>query len=333
MKEAWKFSFLLSLMALSGCYPAFVFQMEGLEPAKISIPASVTSITVFSRIDIDSTSKPARIESAGKMNFTLDSLMAKEAVLGCVDELIKSPRFEVYDPMVKRNLAGDFTNPARPLPWNIIGEIVGDPPLDAALALESCCYRDTVISLVRDGWKTYSFLQILSTYWRLYELKNNQFTEYQFTDTLTYELWEVEEMIQSSPFDHFMVIEGMYETGKKTAHKIAPYWIQLERAYFPYGPHDFHKGARYMREGNWAEAAGIWDLYVDSRNSVEAAKACYNMAVTCELAGEISLALEWLAKSGQKGMHPYYINEYRKELVIRAEKNKLLDLQMLQEGQ
>ena len=328
MRLAFKILSWALLTFPAGCYPAFVFQMDGLEPAQITVTSSISSLTVFTRIDLDSSYRASRIASAGKALFLLDSTAAKEGVLGCIDELLESPRFEVFDPIIRKNLNGDFTNPDCPLPWIKILEAAGEPPVDAALALESCQVRDTVVTVVQDGFKDYAFLLILKTYWRLYDLSMNRYLDYPFIDTIKYDLWEVEELERSSPVSHYIILNGMYQIGKKTANRLAPYWIPLDRAYFPYGPPDFFKASRSMREGQWLEAATIWEQYVESDNRCQAAKACYNMAVTCELAGQIELALEWVAKAERKGMPDYYIDEYRSELKKREAKTQLLDSQM-----
>jgi hypothetical protein len=328
MKQLFGIIALAGLLLLHGCYPAFVFEMEGLEPAELTVPPSISTITVLSRVDLDSIYKAERIKLGKKSTFISDSSIAKSGVNGCVDELIESPRFEVYDPIIKRNLIGEFSNPIRPLPWLNVREAAGDPPQDAVLSLESCEYRDTVISSVTDGWVSYSYLLICKTFWRLYDLDSYQTKDYLFTDTSGFDLGEASELIKSTVEKTALVEQCMYWAGRNTGRRLSPYWTELERIYFPYGPNDFWKGAKFMREGNWTEAGAIWNLYVGLKNKTAAAKACFNMAVTCELAGEMTVAQEWLDKSEQLGMPESYTREYRKQLKDRVKKVKLLDEQM-----
>ncbi|MFH0761746.1 MAG: DUF6340 family protein [Bacteroidota bacterium] len=322
---------LAGIFLLPGCYPAFIFEMEGLEPAELTVSASISTITVLSRMDLDSLHK-AEMNQLGKNNiFVRDSSIAKEGVLGCVDELIESPRFEVYDPIIKRNLGSEFSDPIGPLPWTSIREATGDPPLDAVLSLESCDYRDTVITSISEFWVNHTYLLICKTYWRLYDLNTYQSKDVMFSDTTTMDLGEDSGLNKSASEKIDIVKQRMYWAGRNTGRRFAPYWTELERIYFPYGPGDFYKGAKYMREGNWTEAATVWNLYAGTRNSTVAAKACFDMAVTCELAGDIAMAQEWLDKSENLGMPEYYSKEYRKQLKERAEKVKLLDQQIQQE--
>jgi hypothetical protein len=71
---------------------------------------------------------------------------------------------------------------------------------------------------------------------------------------------------------------------------------------------------------------------MDIKNKTAKSKACFNMAVTCELAGEMTLAKEWLDKSQKLGMPEYYIQEYAKQLKERTDKMQILDQQMKQEA-
>lgn len=323
---------LAGMLLLPGCYPAFVFEMEGLEPAELTVSSSISTIAVISRMDLDSLQKVVMNQAGKKSTFDRDSSIAKEGVLGCVDELLESPRFEVFNPVVKRSLVGEFTDPVRPLPWISIREAAGDPPLDAVLSLEGCNYRDTVTTAVSEFWVTHTYFLICKTHWRLYDLNTYQFKDVVFSDTTTIDLGQDPALNKSAAEKIEMVKQRMYWAGRNTGRRFAPYWTELERIYFPYGPGDFYLGARYMREGNWTEAAAIWDLFMEIRNKTVTAKACFNMAVTCELAGEMALAQEWLDKSEKLGMPEYYIQDYAKQLKERAEKMQILDQQMKQEA-
>lgn len=323
---------LAGILSLSGCYPAFVFEMEGLQPAELTVSPSITSIAVISRMDLDSLRKAEMNQPGKKSTFARDSSIAKQGVVGCVDEMLESPRFEVFDPVIRRNLIGEFTNPARPLPWTTIGEVAGDPPLDAVLSLESFSYSDTVIISVAEYWVNHTYRLLCRTHWRLYDLQTLQRKDAVFTDTTTIDLGQDAGLTLSSSEKTEMIKDRMYWAGRNTGRRFAPYWTELDRVYFPYGPGDFYKGARYMREGNWTEAAAIWDLFMGIRNKTAMSKACFNMAVTCELAGEMQLAKEWLDKSEKLGMPEYYVQEYAKQLKDRTEKMKILDQQMTQEA-
>ena len=320
------------ILSLPGCYPAFVFEMEGLEPAELTVSGSISTIGVISRLDLDSLRKIEIIHTLKNSMFVQDSSIAKEAVLGCIDELLESPRFEVYDPIVKRNLVGEFSDPGRPLPWASIRQAAGDPPLDAVLSLEHYTYKDTVIASSVEYWVVHTYRLICETHWRLYDLKSLQSRIVVFADTTTIDLGPETRLNQSTVEKVELVKERMYWAGRNTGRRFAPYWTELDRIYFPYGPGDFYRGAKYMRDGNWTEAASVWNQFMEMRNKTVLSKASYNMAVTCELAGDITLAQEWLEKSEQLGMPEYYIRDYSEKLKERAEKLQSLNQQMLQEA-
>ncbi|MCX6224446.1 MAG: DUF6340 family protein, partial [Bacteroidia bacterium] len=121
---------------------------------------------------------------------------------------------------------------------------------------------------------------------------------------------------------------AMYEAGVSTARRLAPWWTNFQRYYFALGRKGFLTGAGFLKEGKWLEAAEIWRPFTESKQKRVAAKACFNMSLTCEMANNIPAALEWLKQSEKLGMHPFYINDYEPKLLKRKAESDKLDEQM-----
>jgi hypothetical protein len=329
MKGVVKYIYLVPTFFLTGCFTASTFDMEGLQPAEITISPSVSTLSVLARMDLDTVYKTGSVQKAGKNAFELDSLLAKEAVVGCVDALLESPRYKVFDPVITRSLTGDYTNPGRLIPWPILLSTAGNPPVDGVLALESYFLSDTLILRNEDGWSYIEQQTRVNTTWRLYQL--DQLASYDFTckQTLTWDRGSDPEEIKSSRIQKEIFKESMYKTGQEAARKIAPFWSKLYRIYFPFGNEDFTKAASFLREGNWRDAASIWNRYVNSKNRFTSSKARFNMAVAAEMAGNPSLAMDWLKKSAESGMLPYYVEYYGNDLQKRAKIKSTLDNQMV----
>jgi len=329
MRGIIKYIALVPLILLSSCYSASKFDMEGLEPAEITISPSIKTLTLVSRTDLDSAYKAGFLQKGARQVFEQDSTFAKEAVVGCVDGLLDGPRFQVYDPVIRRTLSGDYTDSGRLLPWPLIRKIAGNPPVDGVLALESYAIRDTMVLRNEEGWSYIEQITKVRTYWRLYQLEQLATYDFTFNQTYTWDRGSDPDQIKSSAIQKDIYRESMYKAGQEAARKLAPYWTELERVYFPYGNEDFIRAAKFLRDGNWREAASLWGNYVNAKSSVTAAKARFNMAVASEMGGNLDMATEWLKRSSEKGMDPYFTGLYEKELKKSAARKANLDKQMV----
>jgi hypothetical protein len=317
------------LALLPGCYTAALLEYDALKPADVNIPSSVRSLVVVPRCDLDSANRQSLILSGKKSNFELDSMMAKSIVNGCADALLESPRFTLFNPLIKRSLSEDFTIPSYTLPWSVIRSVAGDPPHDGVLSFESGTISDSLFHEYEDGWlSNYQYQVVIKSFWRLYRLSDFQSKEFRFTDTVSFFLESRAEFVSDPSIRIEFISNALYESGLRTAKRLAPWWDICDRNYFRLGPSAFAKGANDLKQGKWKEAAEIYRPYTGSKNKMIAAKACFNMAVTSEMANNIPAALEWLAKSKQLGMLPGYIIIYQPMLEKRKAELERLNQQM-----
>jgi len=158
MKPIAGLSILILILVLPGCYPVNQMEFDGLKPAEITIPGVVRNLTVVSRCDLDLSYKESLLASGRKKDFNRDSIIAKQAVLGCSDALLESPRFELFNPVIKRTLGDAYSDTSEKLPWNMILTIAGDTVCDAVLALEVGHIDDTISRFSQDGWISYNYV-------------------------------------------------------------------------------------------------------------------------------------------------------------------------------
>jgi len=78
---------------------------------------------------------------------------------------------------------------------------------------------------------------------------------------------------------------------------IVPYWEIVERMYYKSGNIKMREAEKCAFANDWLKAAEIWNKETKSKNQDMAAKACYNMALACEMQGKNDLAVDWLNKS------------------------------------
>lgn len=329
MKRFNRFLICLLPILLSGCYSASMIEFDGLQPAEVVVPATVHSLTVVGRFDLDSTARMTAKALNQLSVFNRDSAVSKQMVLGCSDVLVESPRFELFYPVLHRDLIGDYTDPSTKIPWDKIAALAGDPPKDGVLLLEKTVVADTLIHVVLGGWlNSYQYSVFTKSYWRLYRLNDFQSNLFTYTDTIAYDIDAPLEFIADPGKRLDMIKEAMYESGSRTARRLAPWWTSFERYYFDLNTFEVSECGKMLKKGQWREAAEIWRQYTESHKKRAAAKACFNMALTCEMANNIPAALEWLRQSEIMGMNEYYISEYRTALNRRKAETVKLDEQM-----
>jgi hypothetical protein len=85
--------------------------------------------------------------------------------------------------------------------------------------------------------------------------------------------------------------------GKRFGTKIIPSWIFDERTYYQSYQPEMQKAEKYAKNYEWLNAGAIWNKQSNNKNQKIAAKACYNMALACEMEGKYDMAIGWLVDS------------------------------------
>lgn len=86
------------------------------------------------------------------------------------------------------------------------------------------------------------------------------------------------------------------ETGRNAAGIFLSTWIdsRFPVIYYDFGEPGWLKAAQAAYEYRWKDAMDIWMALLDTKNMQKKACAEYNIALSCYLLGQNSLALEWL---------------------------------------
>ncbi len=83
--------------------------------------------------------------------------------------------------------------------------------------------------------------------------------------------------------------------GSEAAKHISPHWKKDTRKYYAYGNSLLVRAGNLAQSGYWERASNIWYDLVEGEgvsNSV-AKKACFNMILVSEVAGDLDLAIVW----------------------------------------
>lgn len=83
--------------------------------------------------------------------------------------------------------------------------------------------------------------------------------------------------------------------GSEVAKHISPHWEKDTRKYYAYGNSQLVRAGNLAQSGYWERASNIWYALVedDAVSNAVAKKACFNMILASEVAGDLDLAIVW----------------------------------------
>lgn len=335
--------FLPLLLTLASCSTMNV-TLTVLEPAQINVPRGIRSLAVVNR---SLPAKEEKVKNVLEGVITGEGLFADragsfECVRGVADGLVSSPRFTVVVPP-ENELKGTGTRqfPA-PLDWNTVERICRQNQTDALLSLEvfdsNNLYSDRKEQRTRKENDREVKYEVTITHvrsniesgWRIYDPANRQIIDESiFTD---YREWEAEgrshkEALVNLPPQNEIVKQAGYFAGTQYARRISPSWIHTGREMYKKGNDDMKYAKRLAQTNRWEEAADVWRKYTDDPDSKLAGRACYNMALAAEIAGNLQEAIEWAEKSYVR-YNNKKAREYSYILKNRLNRQQRLDEQM-----
>lgn len=138
--------------------------------------------------------------------------------------------------------------------------------------------------------------------------------------------------------NHRLLLQTAAEyLGKSLTEKLIPSMQQVERTYCHSNNAQMLMAEKYLISGDWLKAAEIYNKATTNKNRNIAAKAKYNMALVCEMEGNIDAAFEWLIlpdSNYKKGnpQHEFNCDQYYKLLILRQKELKRIEIQIKHNG-
>jgi len=174
------------------------------------------------------------------------------------------------------------------------------------------------------------------SYWNFYDLRKQELTySYRKIDTIK---WvdvakNLKEAKRVLPPRKDAVLSAADIAGISFAEFLVPHWIDVERMYYKSGHVELKNTDELIKQNRWLEAAEIWKKNTSNSNKSIAAKSMFNMALACEMNGDMDAAIDWAVKSfyvfGNKNeIHADNCQNYirilaQRKLDIRKIENKL----------
>lgn len=309
------FATLAIAVVFCSCRSTQLVYISVLEPAPVTIPSYIKSVGVVNRSlasektkVIDVVDKVFSMEGAN-----LDKEGSISGINGLADELVKNNRFTDVKLLTNVNLStntpGLFPTP---LSWDLVEKICRENNTDALFSLElfdtdskinysaNTVTVKTPVGNVPAIEHKASMQTLVKTGWRIYDPADRSILD---EDAISRELSYYGKGINPMVAANALIgrKDAVKEVGDKTGHayafRIIPYWIRVTRDYYVKGTDNFAIAKRKAQTGNWNEAGELWKKETTNPDGKIAGRACYNMAIICEINGELDNAIQWAQKS------------------------------------
>ena len=290
--------------------------MSAVEPAPITLSKDVTRIGIINRSLPSEGNKTAdkidQILSVEGLN--LDREGATAAIIALKEQFQQNHNMEeiiIIDdtPNVRKGL-GVFPTT---LTWNEIEILCEQYKVDALFSLEfydtdtKVNYATTTMQIPNDlGVKValpaheLTLNTLVENGWRVYDPYSRR-----VADELVFSDHVVSSGKGINPIKAYEAIVGRKEAvlhqskymGMDYAQRLLPFKHRVNRDYFVRGTENFKIAQRRAQAGDWDGAAELWELETTNRDAKIAGRACYNMAISNEINGNLDQAMLWATKS------------------------------------
>jgi hypothetical protein len=321
-------------LLLVGCTPMAEISIQVIEPAEITLPSYVNQVAFINRSYVPKYESQDTLSFSRKEIYILDTVINNQVFRGLRNGLNESPLFDldsIHILQFRRNDTNDFL---APLTRDQIRVIKQSEHADALISLEYYRVRDTI------DMGTYRLDYVASrriishTVWRIYDLSvDSLFDEYMLKDTTNWYVFGEDTyfLIQSLPEFLTSLRTACYNAGLKYGQRISPTWFEVPRYYHKSGGKAMREAGKKAASIDWLGASEIWKKLAYQDNEKIAAKACFNMALVCEMEDILIPAIDWAIKSYRIKQNTF-TKSYIDLLINRYEKQKVIKIQLPAEG-
>jgi hypothetical protein len=322
--------FLIIPLLLVGCSPMAEISIQVMEPAKITLPSYVNQVAFLNHSYVPKIQPDDTSGYSQKEIYILDTVINNQIFSGLQDGLNESPLFDLDSIHIIQFRRRDTNNFLEPLTTDQIHAVNQSEKAEAVISLEYYRIQDTI------SMDTYQMdymgnrRMISHTVWRIYNLSNDSiFDEYMLKDTVDWYVFGYDSytIMESLPEFINSLRTASYNAGLKYGQRISPSWFDVPRFYYTSGGEAMREAKKLAASRDWKGAAEIWKKQAYQENEKVAAKACFNMALVCEIEDLLIPALDWAIKSYFIKQEPV-TKEYIDQLKVRYEKQKVIKTQL-----
>lgn len=198
-----------------------------------------------------------------------------------------------------------------------------------------CIFLDFIRFSENSIYKNLRFLQTTAQVaWTIAFKSDTTSYIYNQVDTLVYDGLDFPEYFAGGRVKTELILNNASEyLARSFGAKIIPSWIPAERLYYQSNNPNMLAAEKMAKDNDWLKAAEIWKKETKNKNRKIAAKACYNMALACEMEGKYDFAIDWLVKSYSEEIanseaHKKNCQQYINVLALRKKEIERLSKQV-----
>ena len=266
-------------------------QIEIMKPAIFIFPDSANRVSIFNR-DIYKTDTCTFRYMQDLKSFKVDTISYKQLANKSIGELSDFLKQEGYFSEVKNY--GDSLNSFLESNqyYNNPNELFKRTNSDICIFLDYYHFNNSLFAYHFNYFFTEAVLS-----WTIGVKNDTAAYIYNQIDTLDFDDNQNLEYNLSSGSSAKMLNKTAQYLGKSFGTKIIPSWMEVDRIYYRSNNINMLKAEKTALAGDWLGAAEIWNNETKNKNPKIAAKACFNMALACEMEGQIDIAIDWLVTS------------------------------------
>ena len=286
-----------------------------MKPVGFVIPENVKTAAIFNR---NSRNHTGTLYNFSGSNFKSDTTLNRiELSNYCLDGLTDFLDQEAYFQKVinfRDSMNNGHEDPALMFKYSDLFEFT---KTDAIIFLDQFQFENGV-NVFYDG----TIRTRVALSWTIIFKNETMPDVFESVDTIFFSKSQYRDIQQKNKQSQQIYKEASKYLGKTFGTKIIPSWVPVNRIYYQsYNP-DMKLAEKFAIKQDWLKAAEIWNKQTKNKNQKIAAKACYNMALACEMEGKYDLAIDWLIESRNfriknKFLHQAYCQQYIILLTLR----------------
>jgi len=297
-----------------------------MKPVDFVIPEHVKTVAIFKR---DFKNYTHSLDYLCKSNFTCDTTLNNNELSNCcVDGLAGFLEQEAYFQKVSNyrdSMNIRFKDPYMMYKSSDLFEIT---KADALIFLDLFQFEDGVFSFFDGTFRTRAALS-----WTIAFRDETKPIINDQIDTLFFSKSQYNDIQHKNQHSQQIYRDASNFLGKSFGAKMIPSWIQVERIYYHSKNPEMIKAENYAINHDWLKAAEIWNKQTKNKNQKIAVKACYNLALACEMEGKYDLAIDWLTDSNNRltknnYQHRAICQQYYRVLTLRKDEVERLEKQI-----
>lgn len=298
-------------------------RLSVMKPADIAISQDIQTLILVNRHRPDPNKKGNTFINILEGFLTGEGIGAdRRGADACIDGLsnilYNSPRFRAYRPSIELKGTGLASFP-EPLPKDIIQLICAKEDSVDGLVTVEAFDSDSQLRFSSSSKKKkdkngneYTVITHnvnaslrITVGWRFYNAHTGHIIDqFRMYETVNFRAKGAskQQAIRNLPAQDAIIERAGRVIGDAYARRISPAWLRVQRKFYSGGCPEFRMAKRHADLREWQKSADIWKTLVNDQRSRIAKRACYNMALGCEIFGDLESAADWASKAYTLGL-------------------------------